>query len=938
MAIKTERFNAGLVTARDAALLNEGELQQADDCIYEPNSSAIYKVPGRSDFGQPSAGAAAVKGGRYLSFEDGNSDVILAYVAASLYSAPYSGTGLTGTFVSLGQAGTFPNAGVPEEILDSIHYENTHFLIVGTGGGSTDNGRVRNVSYIRPAFATVASCTSTTGTPIITTATAGGFAGAVPGQGVSGTNIPANAVVLTKDSNTQITISLNTTGNPGTVTLSGTPSLSLRYAGLQPVGLFGNNGATTAAVIAGTASGVAITAGAWPTTADMGAGYYYFLYTELILNGQDELVESTCSINPRDLPYIHIATPTAEGAAICFELPVNNGAPGTNTATHFQLYMSDRQVDPLPVPSLATFRRVGSAIAITSYSARMIYTFKETSTPAQGAFGCANVDQEAAINQWTNFNNMKIATSVLGTTLFANSTANSPPAVNLLHNFGIVNTGSYSGATVLGIEISFMGVTFSGDKLGAIIISLRRRDRSKESLGRFTVVDRTGRSYTLGGPTDTWGVAWTAADVIDANFEVRVQRAGDADGTQNPGIGSVRIKIYYTGTSINRNGKFFQVITISSQVGIAISAGANYPPPVASTGDIFEGQLVLNNIGADGVIQYSLSAQPEYFPALYQLKFRSKRKSKVTCIKVVNRTLIVGLESSLKRVNYLPRENDPEFEPGRAVEELAANHGIVGPRAAATFTMPGGGPYLAFASYNGPHMTDGVSTSPLNEDLDWTALCAPTYLKYSIMVDYPAKYQLWFYYTPVGATTNTKAIVFHYHPSHLKNGKLTVTGPISVSARCAFPTWLSGVPKLFTGHNTDGHIYIEDRAADANRYVDASGGTIVPTVKTRRIFPNGFMGEAREERVHLRVAPIGDVTTGVCTLTATMQNTGEAAYAASAMSFATNIGGQVVVHSDNWAESFDLKVSKSGALTTGMQLEAISYYVDAPTMESNQKV
>ena len=66
---------------------------------------------------------------------------------------------------------------------------------------------------------TVASCTTTNGSAVVTTTGSFTTSGVVAGQKVTGTGIPANTYVLTKDSATQITLSSNATA-AGTVTLT----------------------------------------------------------------------------------------------------------------------------------------------------------------------------------------------------------------------------------------------------------------------------------------------------------------------------------------------------------------------------------------------------------------------------------------------------------------------------------------------------------------------------------------------------------------------------------------------------------------------------------------------------------------------------------------------------------------------------------------------
>lgn len=65
----------------------------------------------------------------------------------------------------------------------------------------------------------VASCTTTNGNAVVTTAGSFTTSGVIAGMKVTGTGIPANTYVLTKDSATQITLSNNATAG-GTVTLT----------------------------------------------------------------------------------------------------------------------------------------------------------------------------------------------------------------------------------------------------------------------------------------------------------------------------------------------------------------------------------------------------------------------------------------------------------------------------------------------------------------------------------------------------------------------------------------------------------------------------------------------------------------------------------------------------------------------------------------------
>src|SRR5688572_19730938 len=99
MTSVTEFFNGGLVTARHPALLNPGELQRTDDCVYREKSTAIHRAPGRTVYNSTPL-SAGTKGLAYLSF-DQNTDQLIAWPAGNgttsyLYKSAF--TGITGSF------------------------------------------------------------------------------------------------------------------------------------------------------------------------------------------------------------------------------------------------------------------------------------------------------------------------------------------------------------------------------------------------------------------------------------------------------------------------------------------------------------------------------------------------------------------------------------------------------------------------------------------------------------------------------------------------------------------------------------------------------------------------------------------------------------------------------------------------------------------------
>jgi len=911
MPVQQELLNGGVVTARDASLLKEGELQQADDLILRPRTPALWKAPGRTRYGQP-AGSAAVKGLRHLAF-DNNTDLLLAYSGTSFYSSPFTAT--TGTFTQMPGTGALPNNG--NEFLDVIQYAGAFYTIQGTG-------TMRRIAYVNPPSQTVLSCTITDSASVVTTSTTNGFNGVVVGQSVSGTGVAANAVVTAKASNTSITISPSTPGGAVTLTFGTTPFVSSRLAGLDPVDAFDSTQVT-------------VISGSWNNSSDLGTGYYWFLYTEMVMPGKIDdpntgFVESGFTGN---IQMQQITNVTTQAIRVTRGSIVNTSANQRNDATHWQVYMSAKQVDSTVKPSIATFRRIGSPIPIATTS----WDFKDTVSnqgPNQPGLAVSG-GSSLATTSHTAFGNPNGALSIHDGSIA--STTTNDAAIGL-QNYGFTD----SGLSVLGIEVEVYGRADPSGAAGTKVagfVQLSTKSGTKSSLLYRFEFDTGWATRTLGGASDTWSpnVAWTNTDLTDTNFQVTVYKAGSGS-TQRLVLDGVRVKVYFTGTSVNRNGVFFKTITLTSQVGIAISESAQLPPPTASTGDIFDGQLVLNNVSKPSLIQYSLPDQPEYFPGSYYINFESKKKDKVTCIRRVGNALVVGLQSSIKRVNYLPRESDAEFDRGRSQEDLANDHGIAGPLAAVMFDMPGVGTVLAYVSYKGIHITDGITTRELNMDLDWAATVETSldsdgvpYLQRAMLENYPTEYALRLAYVPVGGTSVTKYLQFSYHPMHMKGALLPAMGPCSMNARSFCSAILNGVPKLFSGHPTDGYVYLED-SGDTS---DDTAAKPAPVLRTRLLFPRGVGGQGRIQRVYFRVGSAGNSTTGAFTVKSQRQNINEP-LTTQTTTFALNTvqPGTRVAHLDTFAEGLVLWVSKSDTQTAAFRLDMLAYQVEDGGQESHR--
>lgn len=829
MAIVQETLNGGLVTARDGTLLRAGELQQADNCIYLPYDPSLQRAPGRSAFGTVLA-ANRVKGVAHLAF-DNATDLLLAYVGPTFYTAPW--TASTGTFTPLSWLSALPdNSGSPET-LDVVQYFGAYYAL-------TSAGRPQRIAYVSPQQEDVALCTYVGA--VVTTTTVKGFANCVLGQGVTisaGTPaLVAGTTIIAKNANNlSITLS-NTPTGAGTFTLrmGAVPFLTARQAGLDPV-----DG------VSFLATQVVVGSGSWNAT--LGNGYYYFLYTEMIVPGKIDdpstgFVESGFT---GDMQVASITTYASQKVTI-----TRGTNPVNTTATHWQVYMSDRLTTASPKPSLATFKRVGGIIPISQ-------TFIDLTETSQVTIGPKIATVVTTVGGHSAFSN---SSGALTPHDGQNAASNAQDAALSLRTFGLnPGSGSVRGITARVYASTNPALDFANAK-AACYIRIRRQDGVKTStVDKYIEVTATPQPYVVGGESDTWGETWALADFADANFELWILKAGSA-GVQSLWIDGVELTLNMTGTNINRDGVSFRTVTYTSQVGTTVSDTACLPPPNSSTGEIYNGQFVTNDSSQLNAIAYSIPDQPEYFPKPYRTVFRTRRGDRVTCVRKVGQSLIVGMLSQLKRVNYLSTEADSDQQRGRSYDDLSTDSGITGPMAACVFDMPRGGPTLAYCSYKGPRITNAVTVDDLNTDLNWTNAVDTANLDKAIFRNYPKYYMLALYYAPRGGNgTNTKALYFSYSPDKIKSdGTLPCLGPIDVSARSACEANLSGVPKLLTGHNTDGKVYLEDSGT-----VDASGGVNVPVWRSRIFQTAGIDSETRQQTMYVRAD--GVTSDNTCNLT-----------------------------------------------------------------------
>lgn len=230
------------------------------------------------------------------------------------------------------------------------------------------------------------------------------------------------------------------------------------------------------------------------------------------------------------------------------------------------------------------------------------------------------------------------------------------------------------------------------------------------------VASGSANVLTYGSSTDRWTpsdkLAFTDTD-FGTNFMVVIAASKPSTTIS---VDYVKVTVSYSAT-VDGTVPFPTVVytfgDITSQVA------KNGMPPSASTGDIFQDALVCNDVGNPALVRYSFPGEPEAFPASYFLDFQTRENDQVRLIRVVNGHLVVGLDSSTWRVNYLPNERDAQFDRGVAIEAITRSYGIVNPMCACTFSPGGGQELLAFVSDQGIHATDGYNFDTYTNGLDW---------------------------------------------------------------------------------------------------------------------------------------------------------------------------------------------------------------------------
>ena len=789
MSRHTENLNGGVVTIRDASVLNPGELTFVRNAVLVPGTNALWRATGRTAFGTATASAIAVDGLRDARFDNGGHYVI-AHTSASYVTAAVGDTGTFGVLAS----------GVGDgSQLEVAHYRNRFILFNGVSAASS-------------------------------------------GQ-------PSNKVMY--------------------LSATGAVVPTLRQNGMLPVEA---------------APFVSSTAGTFSQTV---TGYYEYWTTEAAKFQQDGAqvtLESAFSGNPTTL----FVSATAMVPVINIPLLANPGF-----TTHWRIYRSpkkDKQSDKkFPTGFMIAEMTTATTAVSDSFTVASASSLPgSVNTGAEQLAGFANASSLTLDN-----NNYASATATL-----------TGPKAQGVYGF---NLGGFTGS-VRGIAVELQ-IFADASPVGVAVRIGRNRNSTtggflpdtsniypgaREAFGEFyegihtavksavvTATSNPGQTIVLGGETDRWQASNNPLPFNDsdfgANFMVAVSVSPYANVTRVVQIDYVKLTVYYSAT-VDSVVPFPTVVYTFGDISAQVAK--NGPPPSSSTGDLFEDSLVVNDVSNPGLIRYSYPGSPESFPSTYYIDFETRNNDRVTNIKVVNSRLVVLLQNSAFRVNYLPSERDASFDRGKAIEPISAAFGCLNEMCAARYTPEGGPEQLAWVGDNGIHSTDGHSFETLTEDLDWSgvrssqnsstmpiALAGGNYTPIAL-VDDPENESLIFLFRNdnAGFGGTYSAMYIHYNDRGA-SGKPKISGWVvmrnTIGGQTAEPASMwpvrrsSGRTEVFIG-------YGGATAAGAGQVYRQTGTTLpiaTPTMRyrTRLMYLNGMGNEWKLDSVYgLAGIAIGD--------------------------------------------------------------------------------
>lgn len=589
-------------------------------------------------------------------------------------------------------------------------------------------------------------------------------------------------------------------------------------------------------------------------------GYYEYWTTEVakvVQDGSPILLESAFAADTNPTTVFVSST----GMAPVISMPAIRNSGFT---THWRVYRSTKK-DKESDRRFPTGFMIGEASTATANQT-------DTSTVASAAAFPASFNSSAPFASFASASSM-----ASDNTAYASATVGGLGFEISQGCYGF-NFGGFSGS-VKGIKVEVEAYATAAGMLPVPVTVKIGNRRTDGSFGLYSISPQprfaaksgliTSSSsasptlITLGGEADRWFASNNPEPMKDIDFGsdfmavVSLSKPGAVVG-----VDFVRTTVYYSG-SVDSTVVFPTVVYTFGD--IVSQVAKNHPPSSASTGDLFEDSLVINDVDNPALIRWSFPGEPEYFPPTYFLDFETRENDRVRLIRVVNSQLVVMLDSSAWRVNYLPSERDSSFDRGKAVAPISRTYGCVNPMCACTFSMDGSTELLAFVSNNGIHVTEGYSFDTQTDGLDWRGVISSSSTSTPIcLINDRERQELVFYFQNDSFTNETyKALHLSYAPEHLTLGpdrrpKLKISGLVNLrnfdsgtsgraNLKSAWPVQRSnGVTDIYLGYGGASTA----TAAGAGKVYRETGSTIPAqddrlAYVTRRMYEAGLSNEWR---------------------------------------------------------------------------------------------
>ena len=585
-------------------------------------------------------------------------------------------------------------------------------------------------------------------------------------------------------------------------------------------------------------------------------GYYEYWTTEVAKITQDgAILTLESAFNSNTGPTTVFVSST--GMAPIIQMP----AIVNPITTHWRIYRSPKK-DSAKDKKFPTGFMISELGTATAVSANFVV---DTSSLVSAAGTASNANTSAP---FADFSNAVTGASAVGGASAAASGTSLTTVSQAWYGF---NFGGFKGP-VKGIQLE-VGAKVTGTP-GTVPLTMTIGKRAVD--GNFTTVSvpagfggitvqvpkTASKSANItatavqvlsyGASADRWFSSDQAALVdsdFDSNFMVRASFHANAQVA----IDYIFASAWYGGPV---DGTIQYPAVVYTFGDITTQVSKNFPPPNASTGDVFEDALVVNDVSNPSVIRWSFPGDPESFPPTYYLDFETRENDQVRLIRVVNSILIVALDASVWAINYLPSERDSSFDRGKAMRAISKTYGCFGPMCATTFSPDGGPEILAFVSDTGIHGTDGRSFTTYTSDLDWRTIISTTSTSNPIaLINDRERQELLFYYRNDALANETyMCLHLNYAPEHMNRGMLKISGPVHMRNFNSSGSLRASLESAWTVQRstgaTDVYLGYGGTATGASAgFVLRETGTTIPaedqTMRyvTRRMYQNGLGNE-----------------------------------------------------------------------------------------------